>query len=139
MSAPMRSCAVTADSGVSRWSDPSYTERKRTPSSSIAGPREDLVATGIGERETVPAGELAQPAQRRDHVHSRAEHQVVRVGEDDLAPEPRSRRRRDTSPLQVPTGMKHGVRCALPCATPARAPSRALTSMATGQVIGRGW
>ena len=40
MSAPSRPWASTADSGVRRTADPSYTDAKVSPSSSTEGPRE---------------------------------------------------------------------------------------------------
>ena len=41
MSAPSSSCVATADSGVNRWVEPSYTDRNVTPSSSTFGSSEN--------------------------------------------------------------------------------------------------
>ena len=74
--------------------------------------REDLVAARVGEREAVPVGEPAEPAERGDHLGARAQHQVVGVAEHDLGAEV-ARGRPPTGACtapRVPTGMKHGVR-----------------------------
>ena len=49
------------------------------------GERKHLVATGIRQHGTIPRHELVYAAQALEVIDSGAEHQVVRVVEDDLA------------------------------------------------------
>ena len=49
--------------------------------------REDLEAARVGERQAVPAGEAAEPTEAGDGLGTGAEHEVVRVAEDDLGAE----------------------------------------------------
>ena len=49
--------------------------------------REDLVPAGICEEVAAPRHEAVETAETGDHVGTRAEHQVVGVGEDDLRAE----------------------------------------------------
>ena len=46
--------------------------------------REHLEAAGVGERQAVPAGEAAEPAEAGDDLGARPQHQVVGVAEHDL-------------------------------------------------------
>src|SRR5262249_43447670 len=53
-----------------------------------------LVAARVSEDRAVPRHEAVEPAKRGDQGRSRPQHEVIRVGEDDLGPDlPQVRRR----------------------------------------------
>ena len=103
----------TADSGVNRCVEPSYTLRNVTPSSSTLGSSENTwkPPESVSVSPSQPANG-AEPAEAGHHLGPGPQHQVVRVAEHDLdAERARSRRRsRYLMAPRVPTGMKHGVR-----------------------------
>ena len=87
MSEPSRSWISIERSGVRIWRDPSMCDWKVTPfSSSLRSLRErhDLEAAGIGEDRIGPVHELVQPAERRDALGARAQHQMIDIAEHDV-------------------------------------------------------
>ena len=75
----------------SRCSLPSRCERNVTPSSSTvrrSAQAEHLEAARVGEDRARPAHEAVQPAERRDPLRARAQHQVIGVAEDDPRAQP---------------------------------------------------
>jgi len=73
-----------------------------------------------------------QPAEIADEIVAWPQHEVVRVGEDDLRPaSSRSRRVTAFTAAAVPTGMKAGVSMA-PCGV-VRRPARARPSVASSE------
>ena len=70
-----------------------------------------LIAAAVGQDRPVPAHEPVQPAQPRDPLGGRAQHQVIGVAEDDVGPARRDLAGRSALTVAaVPTGMKAGVR-----------------------------
>ena len=49
--------------------------------------RHDLVAAGIGQNCARPAHECVQPAERRDALGARPQHEVIRIGKHNVGPD----------------------------------------------------
>ena len=83
-------CTSIESSGVSRTSEPSSGERKRTPSSVILRSLRRLNTWKPPESVRIgllPVHEAMQPAVRGDDLRSGPQHQMERVAEDDLRAE----------------------------------------------------
>ena len=132
MSEPSRFCTSIARSGESSTMAPSRCERNVTPRLGDAAQRRKrhhLKAAGIGQDRIRPAHEGMQPAERRDALGRRPQHQMIGVAEENVGA--RGAHVVAVHALTaacVPTGMNAGVRTT-PCAV-AISPVRAAPSVA---------
>ena len=69
------------------WRDPSRWLAKATPSSLTlvsSLKAHHLVAAAVGQDRPLPAHEPVQPAELRDPLRARTQHQMIGVAEDDV-------------------------------------------------------